>query len=677
MRSTLLKTRRPRAATYFVVVLLAAASSQAADVYWQLNVADPNYGFLWSAPQNWSTGALPGAGDNVIINANGGGELDLSLTIANLTVQRGEIDSFRNGSRVLTVLGTTSLELPTAFPRSTGIYAEPGTTYQLGTLANFSGGVLHGTTDNEFFTFGQDSAPAVIQFKGAHVIENEWALYLDGNGHFRDQDTGLDALRDLAVNRGDIYIVYGGSLNVSGNFTNDAQGSVDMGNRTGGINTFTVQGDFTNASTDSGLYLDSPAAATVNGNLTNYGYILLRERTGTGETASLTVGGTITMKSTGYLQLEGNASLNANGSMLFDRNSGMDLGGQPNVNTLYTTKLQIKNGIEFRGAYLTGTGTIFADVIFTQGGSVFSPGHSPGQVKVNGKLAFDAPTRIQMEIGGRTPGTEYDQIVQQSTGSGGVTLNGVLDVSFVNGFESSVQNSDVFSILTSDLALVGAFTNVANGGRLHVTNGSGSFVVTENGNSVVLSSFLPSPLTLTSAISRKLHGGTLQLDLPLALTAPFTVEPRGGALPTAHQLVLTFSNAIVSGSAAVTGGGGSVAGAPQIYGNTMTINLSNVANAQTVTVTVSNVTDTLGQVLPSATVSMRVLLGDSNGDGIVNAADASQTRNRSGEAASITNFLSDVNSDGSINSADSTIVRNASGSSAAALEEPELRRRVR
>ncbi|MDQ6912814.1 MAG: hypothetical protein M3128_08060, partial [Verrucomicrobiota bacterium] len=336
--------RTSLAAHLLVLALAGGSTAYAADVHWQLNVADPMHGFLWSTPQNWSPAGPPGAADNVFIDANSGGILDTNLTIANLTIDHGTIDSYRTGSQTLTVLGTTNIQMPIQFPRLNGIYAEPGATYNLGTLANFYGGVLHGTNDNEFYTFGEASAPANIQFKGAHVIENEFGLYLQGNGHIRDQDTGLDAFRDLAVNRGDIYIVYGGSLNVSGNFTNDLQGAVYMGNRTGGSNTFTVAGDFTNATADSGLYLDSPASATVNGNLTNYGYILIRERTGTGETASLTVGGSLTLKSTGFLRIEGNATLNGNGGMLVDRQSGLDMGGQPNVNTLYTTKLQIKNG---------------------------------------------------------------------------------------------------------------------------------------------------------------------------------------------------------------------------------------------------------------------------------------------------------------------------------------------
>ena len=63
------------------------------------------------------------------------------------------------------------------------------------------------------------------------------------------------------------------------------------------------------------------------------------------------------------------------------------------------------------------------------------------------------------------------------------------------------------------------------------------------------------------------------------------------------------------------------------------------------------------------TFEMYVLVGDANGDGFVNAADATVTRNRSGQPTSATNYRADVNHDGSVNSADATIVRARSGTS--------------
>ena len=95
----------------------------------------------------------------------------------------------------------------------------------------------------------------------------------------------------------------------------------------------------------------------------------------------------------------------------------------------------------------------------------------------------------------------------------------------------------------------------------------------------------------------------------------------------------------------------------------MTVNLTGVANAQTVAVNLSNVTDEFSQVLANTTVNASFLLGDTNGDRMVNAGDAVQTRNRAGQAVDETNFRSDVNLDAFLNSGDTLTVRGQSGNS--------------
>ena len=62
----------------------------------------------------------------------------------------------------------------------------------------------------------------------------------------------------------------------------------------------------------------------------------------------------------------------------------------------------------------------------------------------------------------------------------------------------------------------------------------------------------------------------------------------------------------------------------------MTVNLTNVTDAQKVTVTLSNLTDEFLQALPNTNVSMNVLLGDTNGNKVVNATDVAQTKLQSG-----------------------------------------------
>jgi hypothetical protein len=153
------------------------------------------------------------------------------------------------------------------------------------------------------------------------------------------------------------------------------------------------------------------------------------------------------------------------------------MGGQPGVNTQYHSELEVRDGIEFRGGYLTGTGTTFADVAFIQG-SVFSPGHSPGQLTVDGTLrlgtAEDQTSVTQIEIGGVTPGDGFDQIIQ--SGGDGVRLGGTLEVSVIDDFQYRLRNVDSFEILTSDQDVNGSFANVANGARVITRGGHGAFV---------------------------------------------------------------------------------------------------------------------------------------------------------------------------------------------------------
>ena len=95
----------------------------------------------------------------------------------------------------------------------------------------------------------------------------------------------------------------------------------------------------------------------------------------------------------------------------------------------------------------------------------------------------------------------------------------------------------------------------------------------------------------------------------------------------------------------------------------MTVGLTGVADVQTITLTLSNVTDIFAQVLPDTALSVGFLIGDTNGDRFVNAGDTTQTRSRSGQTTTATNFRSDVNVDGFINTGDTTIVRGRSGNS--------------
>ena len=99
------------------------------------------------------------------------------------------------------------------------------------------------------------------------------------------------------------------------------------------------------------------------------------------------------------------------------------------------------------------------------------------------------------------------------------------------------------------------------------------------------------PLQVVSAVSRMTHTGVGSFDIDLPLSGTPGIECRNGS--GNHTIVVSFSNTVVSGNASVTSGVGSVSGSPSFNTNRMTINLTGVADVQKITVTLTNVTDSL------------------------------------------------------------------------------------
>jgi hypothetical protein len=88
----------------------------------------------------------------------------------------------------------------------------------------------------------------------------------------------------------------------------------------------------------------------------------------------------------------------------------------------------------------------------------------------------------------------------------------------------------------------------------------------------------------------------------------------------------------------------------------VTIPLTNVANAQTINVTLNSVNGSTSVVIP-----MSVLAGDTTANGAVNSSDIAQIQSQSGQLVSSSNFREDVTANGSINSSDIAFVQSKSG----------------
>lgn len=203
--------------------------------------------------------------------------------------------------------------------------------------------------------------------------------------------------------------------------------------------------------------------------------------------------------------------------------------------------------------------------------------------------------------------------------------------------------SDVTCVSSSDCTAVGFYNEQA-------------LIEHWDGNSWAIVTTLP---TLTGAVSRKTHGSAGTFDIDLMPPAP-AIEPRSGGANGDHELVFTFANNLTS-VPFVTADSSTLSNS--FLGpnkNQWTADLTGVANAQRLTVTLSsNSDDPEDTVFASAT--MGVLAGDTTGDGTVNSSDVSQTKSCSGQAVEQNNFRSDVTVDGTLNSSDVSLVKSESG----------------
>jgi len=200
----------------------------------------------------------------------------------------------------------------------------------------------------------------------------------------------------------------------------------------------------------------------------------------------------------------------------------------------------------------------------------------------------------------------------------------------------------------------------ASDGKLYGTTYAGGSV---DGGVVFRIDLTKPPVRLLSAVSRKIHGSAGSFDVDLPLTGDPGIEPRSGGASGDHTLVFSFANALTNvGGATVSSGTGSVSSsAIGSDAHQYIVNLTGVTNAQIITVSLTNVTDSAGNSSSAISASMHVLAGDTNADTRVNVGDTNQTKSRSGSLTNEDNFRSDVNLDGRVNVGDVNFVKSTSG----------------
>jgi N-acetylneuraminic acid mutarotase len=207
-------------------------------------------------------------------------------------------------------------------------------------------------------------------------------------------------------------------------------------------------------------------------------------------------------------------------------------------------------------------------------------------------------------------------------------------------------------------------TNAPSGRELHTAVWTGSEMIIWGGTNGI-SYFntggrycAQGPVVPQSAFSRKTHGAAGTFDIPLPLTGNVGIECRSGGATNNYQMIVNFATTVTVGGAAVTSGTGSMSSF-NVSGSQVTVNLTGVTNVQRITVTLFNVND--GTHMSNVPVSMGVLVGDVNGNAVVNASDVSLAKSQVGQPVSGSNFREDVNANGLINSVDVALVKSKVG----------------
>jgi len=174
---------------------------------------------------------------------------------------------------------------------------------------------------------------------------------------------------------------------------------------------------------------------------------------------------------------------------------------------------------------------------------------------------------------------------------------------------------------------------------------------------------------LPSVVSRKMHGLAGNFDIAMPVSGPRGVECRSpGQLPGGasgnYELIFTFANNLVGVGSATdsshdpASGTGSVTSTSMGPGlNQYTVNLSNVSNAQYLTVTLNSVVDIAGNRSNVVSPQLGILIGDVTANGSVDSGDVTLVRQQTLQNVTQSNFREDVNANGSIDSGDVTITR--------------------
>ena len=197
--------------------------------------------------------------------------------------------------------------------------------------------------------------------------------------------------------------------------------------------------------------------------------------------SSLTLVAGGTLQSTGPIELESGESISGHGSIDTPNESAKPLTNDGTILGASAAQPLVLSG------YVKGTGTL-NHVQLTGTGS---PGASPAIVN-NGSVDYASGSTTIIEIGGTNPGAGgHDQLNH----TGDVTLNGTLQVQWINSFVP--QYGNMFDILTWQATRTGAFSNYAG----EMISSSVAVIPSYQANQLTLVTTGPGDINLDGTVS--------------------------------------------------------------------------------------------------------------------------------------------------------------------------------
>jgi len=543
-----------RLASALLAVCLMGSAAQAATTF---NWIGGN-GSSWSNAANWDVGTrAPGTGgttDDIVIIPPGDSPTTININSGTYTI--GSLNCGRNlnipnGGTILNITDTVN---PSVISGDLSLLGNGAQGAVLGGAATVT---INGTLNW--------NSAGTMQGGGKTIIGPAGVLNMSGNVSLLNRTLVNQSTSALSTITGSIF------FNNGSTFTNDtgAQFTV-MDSFTSATTSLSQGGTGTNAFINNGTVIRTDTQSfVINVACTNSGTFDIQSGTvdianafsnfanNTLTGGTYIVADTLKFASANIVTDAANIILDGPNSAIQNRSTGAD--ALANLATIAATgTLTLNNGrnltpaaagLTVAGA-LGGIGTITGNV--TNNGNV-SPGLSPGILTITGNYVQQAGGTLNIELGGLTAGTQFDQL--QITGT--AALAGTLNATLINGYSPAAN--DTFQIMTF-ASSTGGFTTV-NAPCLSTSSAPTSLSLVAGGG-------LPAPTNPAAQPPSICGGGSSVLSATpgaggegvewSADSCGGTALP-GGATPTVSPTVTTTYYARTTGSSGGCGGGAACA----------------------------------------------------------------------------------------------------------------------